>query len=313
MAVSRFTGKSLRRLDLEPLGTKEKVWFTVFDEPNEKYLLKMSRPNTGEHWSEYIACQLCKRLGIPCAEYEILPCTTENSEFQRMAVVSENLVKEGFTMIMGNEFLFQCFPHKYPTPEESKNAREKNHTISMIKSSLDSNVSIKPEWKFPKGFSAFDVFCEYLLLDVLISNQDRHHENWAVLYQESTQSYYLCETYDHAASLGRELTPERREILLTSKDRGQQLSTFVAKARSEIFKDETDKRPLLTIDALKLALSNQSAEVKKYWIDKVILLSENIIQDILNNIKNDILDDKTKKFICKMILENKNRILENVN
>lgn len=313
MAVSRFTDKVLNYVALEPLGTKEKMWFTIPDEPSEQYLLKISRANTGEHWSEYIACKICQELGIPCAQYEILPCKSKTeSEPPRMAVVSDNLVQNGFTMIMGNEFLYRCFPGIYPTPEISTNSREKNHTISMIKSSLD-NVHIKDEWGFPKNFSSFDVFCGYLLLDALISNQDRHHENWAVLYHDETKLYYLCETYDHAASLGRELTPERREILLTSKDRGQQLSTFVAKARSEIFENEKDNKPLLTIDAFKLALSFQSDEVKKYWIGKIISLSESVIHNILDKIKDEIMDTKTKNFVCKMILENKKRILENVN
>ncbi|MDG2938823.1 hypothetical protein P7M32_05995 [Bisgaard Taxon 10/6] len=312
MAVSRFTGKTLNRLAFEPLGTKEKVWFTISDEPNEKYLLKMSRPNTGEHWSEYIACQLCVLLGIPCAEYEILPCETAESNVKRMAVVSANLIENGFMMIMGNEFLFQRFPEKYPTPEESKNSREKRHTVSMVKESLTS-VLIKPAWNFPDYFMAFDVFCGYLLLDTLISNQDRHHENWAVLYEECSQLYYLCETYDHAASLGRELTPEKRHILLTSKDKGQQLSTFVNKARSELFEYETDKKPLLTIDALKLALSYQDNNVKTYWINKINYLTEYEIQEILNKIKDEIMDKETKEFVLRMILENKKRILENVN
>lgn len=78
------------------------------ENPQEKYLLKMSRQNTGEHWSEFIAYKLGELLGIPCAKYEILPCETEVGQ-TRMAVVSENLVQVGFSMIMGNEFLHKNF------------------------------------------------------------------------------------------------------------------------------------------------------------------------------------------------------------
>jgi len=50
--------------DLEQLGTKEKFWFW-FKGGNVKWLFKYSRANTGEHWSEKVAEQLCKALEIP--------------------------------------------------------------------------------------------------------------------------------------------------------------------------------------------------------------------------------------------------------
>lgn len=314
MPISIFRGKTLRasafqRLDFEPLGTKEKVWIHFLELPQEKYLLKMSRENTGEHWSEFIACKLAEKLGIPCAKYEILPCETEIPEKKRMAVVVENLVPIGFSMVMGNEFLHKKFPDVYPMPEETTNERLSKHTVVRIKSSL-ADVNIRSEWNFPKQFSAFDVFCGYLLLDTLISNQDRHHENWAVLYQESSQKYFLCESYDHAASLGRELTEEKRQKLLTSKDKGQKLEAFVRRARSEVFENDTDKRPLLTIDALSLALSYQPPETKDFWMEKLSSITENEIQEILNTINPYIMNDRVKDFTLKMIIENRNRILE---
>lgn len=314
MPISIFRGKTLRasafqRLDFEPLGTKEKVWIHFLGSPQEKYLLKMSRENTGEHWSEFIACKLAEKLGIPCAKYEILPCETETPEKKRMAVVVENLVPVGFSMVMGNEFLHKKFPDVYPMPEETTNERLSKHTVARIKSSL-ADVNIRSEWNFPQQFGAFDVFCGYLLLDALISNQDRHHENWAVLYQESSQKYFLCESYDHAASLGRELTEEKRQKLLTSKDIGQKLGTFVRRARSEVFENDTDKKPLLTIDALSLALSYQPPETKDFWMEKLSSITEDEIQEILKTINPYIMNDSVKDFTLRMIIENRNRILE---
>ncbi|HHE3641572.1 TPA: hypothetical protein ACPDXI_001784 [Pasteurella multocida] len=312
MPISIFSGKTLRTvefkaLDFEPLGTKEKQWISFLENPQEKYLLKMSRQNTGEHWSEFIAYKLGELLGIPCAKYEILPCETEVGQ-TRMAVVSENLVQVGFSMIMGNEFLHKKFPDVYPMPEQTTRIRLSKHTLLRIKEAL-SDVQIKSDWAFPRTFKAFDVFCGYLLLDALISNQDRHHENWAVLYEESSQRYFLCESYDHAASLGRELTDEKRKTLLTSKDVGQQLKTFVKRARSEVFENDTDIKPLLTLDALSLALSYQPVDTRDFWIQKLSILTEDKIQDILNTIEPEVMNNLAKEFTLKMIIENKNRIL----
>lgn len=311
MAISQFKDKTLTFLSFESLGTKEKRWFSVKGEKDTKYLLKISRQGTGEHWSEYIAYRLCQILQIPSAKYEILPVKSRDGKSTLMAVVSENLVENGYQMVMGNQFLYDQSPLIYDPPDKTTDKRYSNHTIAHIKQSL-KNVHIKPQWGFPLDFTAFDVFCGYLLLDTLISNQDRHHENWAVLYHEETKKYYLCETYDHAASLGRELSEEKRKTYLTSKDKGQQIEAFVRRARSEIFENSTDKRPMLTIDALQLALSYQPIKTKYYWLNKVEYLELGSIEDILKEIPKGIMTEDTKKFVFEMIKANKDRIITNV-
>ena len=48
--------------------------------------------------------------------------------------------------------------------------------------------------------TAFDVFISYIMLDCLISNPDRHHENWGFIVYDN--EVYLSLTYDHASGLG---------------------------------------------------------------------------------------------------------------
>lgn len=212
---------------------------------------------------------------------------------------------------MGNEFLYNIFPEVYPHPEESHNRRSQQHTLKHIKDSL-RDVHIRKSWGFLASFTAFDVFCGYLLLDTLISNQDRHHENWAVLYDIMGGRYFLCETYDHAASLGRELTPERRATLLSSPDVNQRLPAFVAKARSEIFENETDTKPMLTLDAFKLACDLQPTHIKRFWLERLRSLSNASMLELLASIPEQVIVDATKHFVFEMLLQNKQRILENV-
>ena len=52
----------------------------------------------------------------------------------------------------------------------------------------------------------------YALLDGLIGNTDRHHENWMVAYVPEGNDTVLrsMPSFDHASSLGRELADERR-------------------------------------------------------------------------------------------------------
>ncbi|VAW50508.1 hypothetical protein MNBD_GAMMA06-2253, partial [hydrothermal vent metagenome] len=54
---------------LEQLGTKTKFWY--HDSDGRRMLFKEGRPNTGENWAEKICCELCRKLGLPHAEYEL--------------------------------------------------------------------------------------------------------------------------------------------------------------------------------------------------------------------------------------------------
>ena len=165
----KLNPQDLIDISFEQLGTKEKKWVTSVHDKSKRYLLKFSKASTGEHWSEYIAYKLCRVLNIPCATYEII------NYAGRWAVISENLIEDGYEMVMGNEFLYKCFPTVYPQPVNFC-SRINQHTISQVKQGLE-NVQIKESWGFPSNFTSFDIFCGYLLLDALISNQDRHHEN----------------------------------------------------------------------------------------------------------------------------------------
>lgn len=52
------------------------------------------------------------------------------------------------------------------------------------------------------------------------------------------------------------LDDERNERLNT-KDKNRQIPCFVRKARSELFKAKTDKKPLLTVEAFQHAVEGE--------------------------------------------------------
>ncbi|EPZ5420233.1 hypothetical protein ACXOL9_002607 [Vibrio parahaemolyticus] len=292
--------------DLEQLGTKEKFWFW-FKGGTRRWLFKYSRESTGEHWSEKIAEELCKELGIPHVTYEIAQMMLN----ERMGVVSPNVIPSSNRMIMGNEVLHADSPLNYPVPMEQnqKFVRVKEHTISRVLGCLDrTDVQPPKGWDCIDGLNAGDVFCGYLLLDALISNQDRHHENWAIVMDIESKEKYLCETYDHAASLGRELLDIERDERLKTKDKNRTVGKFVRKARSELFKFKTDKKPMLTTDAFFTAVEKRE-EAKKFWLSRLEGLSDDKIHEIFDKIPEEVITDTAKQFALQMVLENKNRLL----
>lgn len=292
--------------DLEQLGTKEKFWFYFQGNEETKWLFKYSRENTGEHWSEKIAEVFCEKLNIPHVTYELAICGG------RYGVVTKNVIPKSSRMVMGNEVLHKKFPKNYPKPEnDSKHfVHVKEHTVDRVLECLDSKI-LPPNINSydTSDLSASDVFCGYLLLDALISNQDRHHQNWAVIVDQDTGKQYLCPTYDHAASLGRELLDAERHERLTTKDVNRKIPTFVAKARSELFRLKTDKKPLLTCDAFYIAVENRST-AKSHWLDKLKGFTEDKIVEIFSRIPREMITETAKKFAIEMVLENRKRLLE---
>jgi serine/threonine protein kinase HipA of HipAB toxin-antitoxin module len=76
-----------------------------------------------------------------------------------------------------------------------------------------------------------------LLLDALIGNTDRHHENWGVIAaraENAERRLDLAPSYDHASSLGRELSDSRRLTLLRSSG-NHGLDAYARRTRSAIY------------------------------------------------------------------------------
>lgn len=294
----------------EQLGTKEKFWFGNSPERN-KFLFKYSRNNTGEHWSEKCAEQICHLLGIPHVKYDLARYNG------RLGVVTPNIItSRNQYLVMGNELLYRDAPVEYPEPVEFFDNKTKvtDHTVQRVITFLDkasANIQI-PLSDYELGeLTASDVFCGYLMLDALISNQDRHHENWAVIVEleHDQKTYRLCPTYDHAASLGREMRDSQREERLLTRDRNRTIEQFVTKATSQLYRTKTDKKPMKTLDAFLFA-TERKAKTRAYWLNKLDSVSNQNLKLIFDRIPDDLISDIGRKFSHQMVLENKKRLLE---
>lgn len=287
----------------EDLGTKEKSWYTY---KGQKWLFKKSRNLTGEHWSEKVAEQLCEHLGIPHATYELARYNDD------IGVTSLSIIenRDKWRMTLGNQLLMRE-DASYPGHHEGRFVRVKEHTVYSVMAILDGNRTENqaPQWAgLPENIDAAGVFVGYLMLDALISNQDRHHENWAILVNLETKEQFLCPSYDHASSLGCTERDEKRMARLTSKDKGYTVEAFVNRATCALYKNKTDKKPLKTIDAFKLA-SRQRPEAAHYWISRLEALDEATIAGILARVPGEVTSHAAMDFAQRMIFENRRSLL----
>ena len=279
----------------EAMGTKEKFWF--YDKKLGFCLYKKARQNTGEDWSEKIAAELCNLIGLPHAKYELALFNNEKG------TVSKSFLPEGSSLITGNEILAQIF---LDYPEDIKDLSQ--HTLDNIFRVLNnSSVNLPWNWTPLPGIeTAIDTFIGYLLLDAWIGNSDRHHENWAFIDHQGKS--YLAPTYDHASSLGRNESDERRKRRLTTKDKGFSVEAYASKCSSCLYANVGDKKPFKTLDAF-LSAAKLYPTAANIWLDRLAKISIKNTLELFDRIPNILISVTAIEFAQKILEINRDKLL----
>ena len=281
----------------EQQGTKTKYWL---HRDKRFYLFKIGRANTGENWAEKVACELCTLLGLPHAHYELAVW------MNKKGILSETIVPPDGRLVMGNELLAEI----HSTYPEQQRYKVQDHTLGRIVALLNNpDILLPMNWKPPSNAiqNAVDVFLGYLLLDAWIANQDRHHENWGVINHD--EKIYLAPTYDHAASMGQNETDSKRKELLTTKDQGRHISRYIEKARSAIYLNKSEQKPMLTL-AVFQQLATKRPEAARLWLQRLGDISPEQCQNVFNRIPQSEISETAIEFAMTLLELNKKRLLE---
>ncbi|MBP4060846.1 HipA domain-containing protein [Aeromonas caviae] len=289
------------KVNIEELGTKSKFWYT--DESGGEFLFKSvvtydrdghEIKRYGEDWAEKVACELAKAIDIPCADYELAIYNGERGVLTPNIVVDKTL-----SLSLGNEILKKYNDQQSLVTEEKQNI----FLVYLIMRRLIRNKPLK--FNSQTGIkSAADFFCGYLMLDALISNQDRHSENWGFLTTKNG-TYHLSPTFDHAASLGRNESIEKKSQRLMSKDRGQKVETYVKKSKSYFYLKDNRLKTLSAFEFFGILTPNAALK----WVEKIKNYPCERFDEILNLIPKEVLDDVSKQFASKMFKCNRDNII----
>jgi len=285
----------------ESVGSKRKFWFV--DEEGRNVLFKFNRLGSGEDWAEKVCAELAEALGLPHAEYDLARFLGERG-------VTSPLFHDPDNISLGNVILSRVISDYPGKRRAGKHLRVPQHTSAAIHQSLNTldlrfgRLESKIEWVE----DSFSQFLGYLLFDAWVANQDRHDENWGVLWHQGG-SFSLAPTFDHASSLGYNLSQEERVQRLKSHDKGFQIPSFVRKARSAIYSNEGGRKPLGTLEAfMEAALLHPTIAPK--WVERLASIADTDAERIVTRVPNGYLTDSEKEFTLGILIENKKRILE---
>jgi len=227
-------------LEDEAMGSKEKFWYRESDESPD-WLFKFPQPETGQHWAEKIAAEVAGAL-------DVLHARVELAEFQgHRGSATESFARDGRELYHGNQVL----AGRVLGYDPDKQFRQSDHTLSNIFEGLDQTFDTAEGARWAKERMA-----GFLVLDALIGNTDRHHENWGILRKRTQNGWtgMVAPTFDHASSLGRELRDEgarksRRRLLEEARVAG-----YLEGARGAIYWEPTDRHGVSPLELVRRAV-----------------------------------------------------------
>jgi len=144
----------------------------------------------------------------------------------------------------------------------------------------------------------------YLLLDVLIGNQDRHEENWGLLVHGGEIS--LAPTFDHASSLGRNETDLVMERKLAEKHAAHGMAGYCAKAKSQLY--ERSGRRFSTLGAFH-AYAHHCKDQANFWLAQLERVNEISFRLLLNEVPSTHISAVAREFAIQLLIENRKRLL----
>lgn len=275
----------------EEMGTKTKFWYR---DPVQQinWLFKHPRPNTGEHWAEKIAAEVASVIGIEHAKVELARLKNKRGS------VTESFATVGRTLHHGNQMLEVTVEGYDP----DRRFHQSHHTLANIWKVIDK-VFVDPEVKKQEKRT----IAEYTVLDALIGNTDRHHENWGVLVQREGDRWVGCvaPSFDHASSLGRELLDTGRDRLL-AENRG---GGYAERGRGAIYGSKDDKRGLSPLELVRRA-ARAHPDFFRQAVLKLERIDENGFHQIVNRVPSDWMTCSARMFAVALLRYNWRQLQE---
>jgi hypothetical protein len=273
-------------------GTTIKFWWC-----GRQLLFKQSRENTGENWSEKIATELAVQIGLPTVRVELANWRGVHG------IVTASFLSTGQRFVHAADLI--KFLHGW-----SGVVQRLTPAVAQV---LLAALAQPPNWRPPPPIaSTLETFIGYLMLDAWICNEDRHAENWGAVESriEGGAALALAPTFDHASSLGRELSAEQRVIMIFN----EQIEDYVAACPSGLFTQQFSGKPLPILDAV-LDFARVCPVAARMWLASINRLSIGRIEELFDRIPTDRVSRPERTFALELLAASRaqlNRLLQEI-
>jgi len=269
----------------EQLGSKPKFWFRLKDD-EQRWLFKFAREGTGEHWAEKIAAEVASRLGLPAARVELADFMGKRGSASRSFVFKE----QGWDLVHGDELL----AGHVISYERDKIFRHSSHSINNIVTAIGKVFA-----EDTVRHSQLTTLAGFLVLDALIGNTDRHHQNWGVLRRvgaEGRVEQEIAPSFDHASSLGR----NEPDAGMLRRLQANTVLNYARKGRGGIFWSAADTRGANPLDLAERA-AVKWPDYFRPWLGRISELREADFIGIVERVPADWMSAMQKIFCLRFL------------
>lgn len=297
-------------LRIEQSGTHATTWLREPGTKNEWLHKDTTIPSNGveqgEDWSEVISTQVAILLGVPCAPTQLCHRNGRRGTLSRSILLKAHDLHEGATVLQAAKAP-GFFPHVEGEPAASDPARpgikRPGHSLDNIKQVLFGSAP-PPGFSGPSEMTGYDVFAGYMVLDALIANPDRHEHNWAKLVPRlANEPEHLAPSYDHASSLGHNLTPDRARSLQSPDDR---VETWAGKGLAKRF--ENAGQPSTLVEHARTAIEMCTPVGAHWWGRQLHALDLAPVIEPITNGAIPEMSEVTSMFASKVLNINLRRL-----
>jgi hypothetical protein len=274
-------------------GVHDKAWV---DLPNlGRTLFKESSigqtDNIQTDWSEKVAYELAKLLCLPAARYELAEAFPDPESDPIRGSISIDFALFNAQSKSGEEFLGDYYPdyvENYPA----------SYSVERILDALaQSQVAVPSGFDLPPGIdSGAKNFVGSLMLDNLISNCDRHDQNFEIqILPDGTKE--LAPTFDQGQALGATLNDEQRQTMSTVN--------YQEFLEGSFYDGSEDVKPP---KAFQIA-ANRYPEAAAIWQERLARITPEQINEIFDRLPADRITPIAKKFAKQVINDGREQIL----
>lgn len=320
IAVGEYSDGPWVRIDVstwpviavETQGSTQNLWLAAPDRSewlHKDTTIPGNGIEQGEDWSEVVSTNIAGLLGVPCAQTRMCTRSGRRGSISLSVREPEEALWEG-DVVLSQAKAANYYPHTEghrAVDPTRPGVKRPGHTLENIRDALH-DVMPPPSFEGPKGMTAFDVFAGYTILDALIANSDRHEQNWGVLTPPLTTSpARLAPSYDHASSLGFNLTDQERQRRLSDR---RSLEEWAEKGTAKRF-EHVGKPDTLVMHAVR-AFALSSSTGRFWWSSRLAELDLTPVLDAVRGNRVSGMSDLAATFVERVLRINERRLRDAV-
>ena len=183
---------------------------------------------------------------------------------------------------------------------------QKDHNIKNIAAAMAEVMRIGSEAPMAGWRETMEKLASYVLLDGLVANTDRHHENWMIAYVTDLDVVWVevLPSFDHASSLGRELSDGKRRRILESGG----VQQYLRRGRGGLYVNGRRRRAPAPLHLARL-LQRWQPELTKATLNRIKALSEAETRRAIERVPPEFMSTTAKEFALQVIMKSKHELL----